>query len=140
MRGVLHFFWGLILSLLLASCGDDFSSGLSNDRTDALISSPDYLLIANDLYELGEKFRNTGHDSLHLIGDQLASLGEANLDPKVTVKGKLLSANYKWMRVNYPEAIKLAVEALEIAQNNGLKTELPAIYATIGNLYKENEN
>src|SRR3546814_12229323 len=44
------------------------------------------------------------------------------------------------MRVNYPAAIKLAVDALEKAQNNGLKKEIPGIYATIGNLYKENDN
>lgn len=67
-------------------------------------------------------------------------MGEVHHDEEVTVRGTMLAANYEWMRSNYPGAIALAVEALEKAQSNGLKNQIPQIYATIGNLHKENEN
>lgn len=134
----IFYFFTLPLFLLIVSCSEETSVGIAEAGTDD--GSRNYRSVADSLYRQSASYRDSGHDSLKIIARQLVSLGEAHQDAEIIVRGKLLEANYEWMRVNYPEAIRLAVEALEKAQKNGLRKKIPAIYATIGNLYKENDN
>lgn len=94
----------------------------------------------DSLRALGAYYRNSGNDSLDIIAKLLIQAGTAQGDDELVVDGKVLQANYEWMRVNYPAATAIILEALNIAQQAGLNEKLPDIYATLGNLHKENEN
>ncbi|QEC52641.1 two-component sensor histidine kinase [Anseongella ginsenosidimutans] len=124
------------LFLLSVSCADETAvNPAENIKAEA-----GYKASVDSLYRQSNYYKDSGHDSLKVIARQLVVLGETNKDAEAVVRGTLLNANYEWMRANYPEAIRLAVVALGKAQENGLKKQIPQIYATIGNLHKENEN
>lgn len=126
-----------IFVLFCTACSEETSL---TSRGASQIPDSAYQAKIRDLIAEGEQYKNSGHDSLKLIGQALVAMGEARHDEEVRVQGTLLKANYEWMRANYPGAIELAVDALKRAQKNGLKKQIPQIYATIGNLHKENEN
>lgn len=100
----------------------------------------DSVLLAENLFRQGIRYKNTGSDSLQWYAQRLIRLGENQEDDRIIVNGKLLQANYEWRTANYIRAMKVAVETLRKAENNAFTKVIPTLYGLIGNLYKENEN
>lgn len=126
--------------LLLLLCFMGIGACTKNQLPPSLQQHSDYREKAQKLYARGNDYLGNGNDSLKSIADRLIRLGNQHEDTVIIVHGNMLKANYAWRKSNYPLAIKFALKALSGAQSIGLRRELPTIYSTIGNLYKENEN
>lgn len=129
----------LWLGLWLVSC-----VALSCTKT-ATVATPNkdqtaYRNRVRVLEKQGDAYHDSGNDSLELIGNQLIALGAAHGDTETIVRGDLFLVNHAWRNSNYTKAMKLAIESLKYARKIGYKAKISQIYATIGNLYKENEN
>ena len=103
-------------------------------------ASNDAVLVADDLYRQGSRYKGSGNDSLLWYANRLLRLGEAQGNDRIIVNGLLLKANYEWRTANHTTAMKVAVEALQKAEYNKFTQVVPSLYSIIGNLHKENEN
>lgn len=103
-------------------------------------SSNDSIILANDLYQRATHYKGSGNDSLRWYANRLIRLGEAQGNNRIIVNGLRLKANYEWRTANHTKAMKVAVEALQMAEKNKFTKIIPALYSIIGNLHKENEN
>src|SRR5690606_2474249 len=81
-------------------------------------SSNDSIILANDIYQRATRYKGSGNDSLRWYASRLIRLGEAQGNDRVIVNGLRLKANYEWRTANHTKAMKVAVEALQMAEKN----------------------
>lgn len=98
------------------------------------------LQTARQWYMYADELLNIGSDSVPYYYEKLQEFGRINNHAEITVKGKLLNANYEWRAGNYEQAMEIAMDALQDAEQNAITEHIPSLYSTIGNLHKENEN
>ena len=92
------------------------------------------------LYARAEKFGNSNPDSLAHVADEILKLADIDDNHTAIVKGEKYAAKASWNSGNHATAMVQAVKALRDAEKWQVSSEIPTIYAIIGNLHKEKNN
>jgi two-component sensor histidine kinase len=124
-------FWVIIICLL--GCKDEVR------RPDALLGNEDFGK-ATALIDAAESYIFAKPDSLLIVAEQLQELGRQMKNDCLFVKGERYKARSLWNLGSHSEAMKMAIVALRHAEKYDITSELPQIYAVIGNLHKEKAN
>ncbi|MEO6287774.1 MAG: sensor histidine kinase [Dyadobacter sp.] len=93
-----------------------------------------------NFYVKAEEYGNAWPDSLKLVANLIASEGYRIHDKTALVRGERYRALALWRLGSHSEAMKAAIKALSSAEKWKLTSEIPDIYAVIGNLHKEKAN
>ena len=94
----------------------------------------------DSLVKLAEGYVYTRPDSLSIVAGQLLRLGKKLDNDLLVVKGERYKARSSWNLGSHTEGMKEAIIALSDAEKRHVKSEIPEIYAVIGNLHKEKAN
>ena len=92
------------------------------------------------LYERAEKYGNANPDSLAGIAREILVIANDANDHTAIVKGQRYAAKSYWNSGNHAMAMKTSVKALRDAEKWEVNSEIPNLYAIIGNLHKEKNN
>jgi two-component sensor histidine kinase len=95
---------------------------------------------ASALISAAEGYLFAKPDSLLIVAEQLQELGRQMKNDCLFVKGERYKARSLWNLGSHTEGMKMAILALRHAEQYQIKSELPQIYAVIGNLHKEKAN
>lgn len=107
------------------------SSPVDTDETGVKLS---------DLYKKAEQFGTAWPDSLKLVAAQITAEGNRIQDKTALIRGERYKAQALWRLGSHSEAMKSAIKALANAEKWKMISEIPDIYAVIGNLHKEKAN
>lgn len=94
----------------------------------------------NELDKLVEKSQKLSNDSLLFIVKEFYALHTTYQDQASLVYASFCKANDEHLKANHVDAMRHAIDALNIAQKYNVKQPIPGIYMLIGNLHKENTN
>jgi two-component sensor histidine kinase len=95
---------------------------------------------AHALINAAERYLFTKPDSLLIVAQELQALGRQMQNDCLFVKGERYEARSLWNLGSHTEGMKMAILALRHAEQYQVKSEIPQIYAVIGNLHKEKAN
>jgi two-component sensor histidine kinase len=93
-----------------------------------------------DLYKKADDYSTLWPDSLRMVAGLVEKEGRRLNDKQAIVRAQRYNAQALWRLGNHKEAMKTAILALKDAEKWKLGTEIPDIYAVIGNLHKEKAN
>jgi two-component sensor histidine kinase len=124
-------FW--ISLLVIGTC----TAERVNKSPGAVKTIPDKLA---NLYVKAEEYGNAWPDSLQLVAARITREGHRIQDKTALVRGERYRAQALWRLGSHSEAMKAAIKALADAEQWKLTSEIPDIYAVIGNLHKEKAN
>ncbi|WAC13706.1 tetratricopeptide repeat-containing sensor histidine kinase [Dyadobacter pollutisoli] len=94
----------------------------------------------SDLYTKAEQSGTAWPDSLKLVAAQITAEGNRIQDKTAVIRGERYKAQALWRLGSHSEAMKSAIAALANAEKWKMTSEIPDIYAVIGNLHKEKAN
>ena len=92
------------------------------------------------LYKKAERYSSSNPDSLSIAANQILKFGKLYNDHKAIVMAEKYIARTHWNSGNHSLSMKVALRALKNAEKWGVNSEIPDIYAIIGNLHKEKQN
>lgn len=123
---------GIFLIFLCNACGNKKPLPTVNDK----ISAEDITI----LYKKADRYSNSNPDSLSIAANQILKFGNQYNDHKAIVMGEKYFARSYWNSGNHSLSMKIALRALKNAEKWEINSEIPDIYAVIGNLHKEKQN
>lgn len=126
----------MLLLLLLANINGRYSSTIlaATPEVDAT-QKP-----LETLYEKADKLATAWPDSLQKVAKLIILIGQKSGNKKALVRGQRYQAVALWRLGSHDQAMKMAIKALGDAEAWAVTSEIPDIYAVIGNLHKEKAN
>ncbi|MES2278894.1 MAG: tetratricopeptide repeat protein [Bacteroidota bacterium] len=125
----------IFLLLQILACQQTKDKELGYGASPTADSQRIKLLIAT-----GKKFQNGSVDSLPGIAWELESISRFRGNKTGVIYAAIFKANYYWYTVDYATAMKMALDAMDVADKWKVHKPIPEIYSIMANIHKENGN